>query len=69
MKRFFKVLNKVQKYSTFFNKQTKELIISLEKRTEEKIKKMRNPEYRENLLKSDAQLINEEEYNLLLNSD
>ncbi|HOV15264.1 MAG TPA: hypothetical protein PK771_13325 [Spirochaetota bacterium] len=69
IKRFHKLLIKVQKYTTFFNKHTKDLITTLDTKLEDKIKKMKDYDYRSNILKIDKQLINEEEYNLLLKLD
>lgn len=66
LKRFHRLLLKVIKDIHCFNNHTKGIIESINTKVEIQIQRIKDFDYRKDIIKVDKQLINEEEYNLLL---
>ena len=69
LKRNHKLLMKIHKHHDLFNKHTKDLLNTISQEIDGKIHRMKDFDYRANILKVDKQVLNEEEYNLLLRID
>lgn len=69
LKRIHKLILKLKKRFSIFDKKSKEFLDSLNETIEGKINRMKDIDYRENIVKYDKQTLNEEEYHLLLGTN
>ncbi len=69
LKRIHKLILKLKKRFSIFDKKSKEFLDSLNETIEGKINRIKDIDYRENIVKYDKQTLNEEEYHLLLGTN